>query len=204
MTNLITEAQLKAWLNIDDSADDGLLTVITSAASQLVRSYCGRSFEVDTAQAATVRYFNRLSDEIAFIDDCWSITAVATDDGDNGTYSQTWTTSDYQPNPVDGIGPYGLTGWPYTRLAAIGDLDFPVVSRPAVKVTAKWGWAALPDDVKTATLMMAAEIYNARAGGFEVFTADASFTPIRRNMLVRDLLAPYRTQRATDARFVVA
>jgi hypothetical protein len=61
----------------------------------------------------------------------------------------------------------------------------------------------LPTEVMNATLMMAAEIYKARSGGFEAFTADASFTPIRRNMLVRDALAPYRTQTAHDARFVV-
>jgi hypothetical protein len=203
MANLITEAQLKAWLNIDDSSDDQLLSMITQSASQMIRSYCGRSFEVDSAQAATVRYFNRIGDRVAFIDDAWSITAVATDDGDDGTYSQTWTTSDYQADPVGGIGPFGLAGWPYTQLAAIGDLDFPIVDRPAVKVTAKWGWTALPADVLNATLMMAGEIYKGRSGGFEVFTADASFTPIRRNMLVRDMLAPYRTRRAHDYRFAI-
>jgi len=50
---------------------------------------------------------------------------------------------------------------------------------------------------------VASEIFKAKSGGFEVFTADASFTPIRRNMLVRDLLAAYRTATAHDARFVV-
>ena len=203
MANLITEAQLKAWLNIDDSSDDGLLAMITGTASQMIRSYCGRSFEVDAAQVASARYFDRVGDRSAFIDDCWSITAVATDDGDDGTYSQSWTTSDYQADPVGGIGPTGLTGWPYTSLTAIGDLDFPTVDRPAVKVTAKWGWTALPTEVLNATLMMAGEIYKARSGGFEVFTADANFTPIRRNMLVRDALAPYRTRRAHDVRFAV-
>lgn len=203
MANLITEAQLKAWLAIDDSADDGILSVLTASASQQVRTYCGRSFEVDAAQSATARYFPPLDAYLTMIDDCWSITEVATDDGDDGTYNYTWQATDWQADPVGGIGPTGLAGWPFIRLRAVEAATFPIARRPAVKVTAKWGWAALPSDVLTATLMVAAELYKAKSGGFEVFTADASFTPIRRNMLVRDLLTPYRSVSANDARFVV-
>jgi hypothetical protein len=203
MANLITEAQLKSWLNIDDSTDDGLLSMITGSASQMVRTYCGRSFEVDTGQTATARYFVPSDEYVTLIDDCWAVTLVETDDGDDGTYNFTWQATDWQAQPVGNIGPTGLAGWPYTRIVAVEAATFPIAKRPAVKVTAKWGWSALPTEVMNATLMMAAEIYKARSGGFEAFTADASFTPIRRNMLVRDALAPYRTQTAHDARFVV-
>lgn len=203
MANIISEAQLKAWLNIDDSADDAVLALVTASASQMVRSYCGRSFTVDTAQAATARYFTRQDDYLVFIDDCWSITEVATDDGDDGTYSIIWGASDWQADPVGGVGPNGLDGWPYTSLRAVGALEFPAAARPSVKVTAKWGFSAMPSDVLQATLMVAGEIFKARSGGFEVFTADASFTPIRRNMLVRDLLNPYRGVRAHDVRFAI-
>ena len=203
MANLITEAQLKQWLSIDDSADDVVLSLVTAAASQQVRTYCGRSFDVDAAQTASARYYAPSDAFVTMIDDCWAITEVATDDGDDGTYNFTWQATDWQAQPVGNFGPTGLGGWPYTRIVAVEAATFPIASRPAVKVTGKWGWVALPDDVKMATLMVAAEIFKAKSGGFEVFTADASFTPIRRNMLVRDLLAAYRTATAHDARFVV-
>lgn len=203
MANLITEAQLKSWLNIDDSGDDAILALVTASASQMVRSYCGRSFEVDAAQAATARYFTPLGEYAVFVDDCWSISEVATDDGDDGTYSTLWTASDWQAIPVNGVGPNGMSGFPYTQINTVGALEFPWAARPAVKVTAKWGWSALPSDVLQATLMVGAEIYRARSGGFEVFTADASFTPIRRNMLVRDTLNPYRSRHAHDVRFAI-
>jgi len=203
VTNIVTEAQAKEWLEIADFVDDQRIGFIVASVSDMIARYCGRSFVVDTAQSATARYFRPLDELTCHIDDCWQITAVATDDADNATWSTTWTTADYYPDPPNGVGVDGTTGWPYTKLAAVESYTFPLTSRPAVKVTGKWGWQVLPGDIRMAALMLVAEQYRAKSGGFDTFTTDGGFTQIRRNLLVRDLLQPYRRLSANDARFML-
>ena len=203
MANLVTDDQAREWLNIGDSLDDNLIATLTSAVSQAVRLHLGRSMNVDAAQVASARYFFPADCWTVNIDDAYEITAVATDDADSGTWATTWSSSDYYALPAGGVGADGQTGWPYTSLRAVESRTFPYAIRPAVKVTAKWGWSAVPDDVEIACLMLVAEMYKARDGGYETFTSDAGFTQIRRNLVVRDLLEPYRTARASGSRFRV-
>lgn len=200
MADLIDYDQLATWLEISDATDSGIFALILPSVSSAVRKWCGRSFE--TATTGT-RYFRPLDAWTCHIDDCTAITTVATDDADSGAWGTTWASTDFYADPAGGIGPDGMTGWPYTKITAVESREFPCVARPAVKLTGTFGWAAVPDDVTMAALMLAGEQYRAKSGGFDTFTTDGSFTAIRRNVLVRDLLQPYRTARANDARFVV-
>lgn len=202
MTDLISSVDLAEWVGINDLEDEARLAPAAAAASRMVTTWCGRSFDTDTS--ATARYFYPLDPYTVFIDDAWEVTAVATDDNDDGLWSTAWSASDYYLDPPGGVGPNGQTGWPYTKLRAVESRYFPQALRPVVKVTAKWGWpTAAPDDVVLAAKMLGAELFKSRSGGSEYFTADGSFTPIRRNFIVRDLLQPYRTATANDARFVI-
>lgn len=208
MANLITDSQAKAWLNISDNEDDALIAALTSAVSRQVRSHCGRSFNSEPNQTATARYYTPLDYCTVIIDDAYEITAVATDNGDDGTYSTTWSTSDWYAWPPNGQSASGETGWPYTAIKAVESREFPYAARPSVKVTAKWGWSDsdtsdIPADVELACRMLLAEFYRAKDGGYETFTTDNGFTAIRRNTVVRDLLQPYKRERATEMRFVV-
>lgn len=204
MADLCTVEQYKAWAGITDGADDQVIDWACGAASAMIRGWCGRSFHIETNQSATARYFHPLSNVLCMIDDAHTVTTVETDDADSGAWGTSWTvTTDYILEPYSGVGPTGLTGWPYTKIVAVGSRTFPYVGRPAVKVTAKWGWSTLPDDVFTAQLMLVTEVTKSKSGGYEVFAADAQFQPIRRNVVIRDMLQPYRTSRANDARFVV-
>lgn len=204
MTNLVTDAQAKTWLGIGDSTDDTVIGYITAAVSANVRGWCGRSFNITTSDSDTARYFAPLSNTLVQIDDASTITSVATDDADDGTYSTAWATGDWQARPVGGIGPTSETGWPYSSVVAVESRVFPTVVRPAVKIVGKWGWASLPGDVFLACEMMVAEMFRAKAGGYDTFTSDGGYSTIRRNAIVRDLLAPYRRSTANDARFLVA
>lgn len=204
MANLVTDSQAKSWLDIPDAVDDARVAFLTAAASELVRGYCGRSFNVDSAQVASARYFTPDLYCTVKIDDCYEVTAVATDNGDDGSYGTTWATTDYLLLPPGGQGPYGSTGWPYTGIRAVEAREFPTwTTRPSVKVTGKWGWSSLPSDVTMATLMLVGEMFRAKSGTFEQFNADGSFTPIRQNRQVRDLLQKYKTIQSADARFWV-
>jgi hypothetical protein len=203
VTNIVTEAEAKEWLEIADYVDDQRISFIVASVSTMVANYCGRSFEVDTAQTATARYYRPLDDYSLPVDDCWQVTAVASDDADNGLWATVWAASDYYLEPAGGVSPAGLTGFPYTMVRAVESRTWPIAARPAAKITAKWGWQALPGDVRMAALMLVGEQYRAKSGGFDTFTTDGGFTQIRRNLLVRDLLQPYRRASANDARFVV-
>lgn len=203
MADLITVEEARLWQDIPDTMDDALLAVLTAAVSSSVRLWCGRSFNVDAAQVASARYFEPLDYCSVVIDDAYEITAVATDDADDGAWSTTWSASDYYTLPANGIGPDGQDGWPYTKIMAVESRTFPWAARPSVKVTAKWGWEALPDSVALACRMLLAEFYKAKDGGYATFTADNGFAVIRRNAVVRDLLQPFRTQKAGEGRFRV-
>ena len=209
MANLITDAQAKDWLNITDAEDDATVALLAAAVSNQVRAYCGRSFNSEAAQVASARYFRPLDAWTVAIDDAYEITTVATDNGDDGTYSTTWSSSDWYGLPANRQNPYGSSDrWPYTSIRAVESREFPYAQRPSVKVTAKWGWSDssvndLPDDVTLACRMLLQEMNKARDGGYDTFTTDSGFTQIRRNLVVRDLLQPYRRESASDQRFVV-
>lgn len=204
MAALVLDDEVKQFLSIADNADDVLIATINLAASDEVRHFCGRSFEVDASQAATTRVFASITDDLCMIDDAWSITLVETDSGNDGTYATDWTTSDWYAQPANNIGPTGLSGWPYTSIIAVRSLDFPAADRPNVRVTGKWGWTELPSAVRLAHLQICGELYRSRTGGYDTYTTDSGFTTIRSNRLVRDLLQPYRRSTAGDGRFLVA
>jgi hypothetical protein len=203
MAALVLDDEVKQFLEIADNADDALIGAINLAASDEVRQFCGRSFTVDPAQAATTRVFQSLTETLCMIDDAWSITLVESDSGNDGTYATDWTSSQWYAWPANGISQTGETGWPYTHITSTGSLWFPIADRPNVRVTGKWGWAALPDSVRLAHLQLCGELYRSRTGGYDTFTTDGGFTTIRSNRVVRDLLQPYRRSTAADGRFVV-
>ena len=193
-----------------DQTDDVTLATSVSAATAWVRNWCGRDFTATTSAAiASARYFDNNDYYCTPIDDCISVTSVATDDGADGTYSTAWSASDWYASPVNQTSPAGQTGWPYTAVVALSTRQFinhSYNNRPLVKVTAKWGWPATPDAVQQATLFLANEFY--KAGREAPFgTANlADFGPvlIRGNRRIMELLQPYRTGHAGDGRFLIA
>jgi hypothetical protein len=186
------------------STDDQSLALAVTSASRLVDSMCGRTFGVT---ASADRYVNPLDAYCAGIPDAATITAVASDDGADGTYSTSWSASDWYGAPVGHIGPHGGTGWPFTAIVAVGGRTFSrgTNRRPLVKVTGTWGWSAVPEDVHQATVFLAAEMFKAREAplGTAGMTDWGPIT-IRGNRRVVDLLAPFKRVSAADGRFLVA
>lgn len=199
--SIIDATALGQHIGINDGADIAKLTAAAAAACRNVQGWCGRSFDIVTGStSATARYFHVLNRTHVFIDDCTEITAVASDSADAATWATTLTSAEYYAGPLGGINSTGRDGWPYDHvLSRNGYLFYQNTSIPALKVTAKWGWVALPDDVRLATLMVGAELHKTGGGSVEQFTADGQFIPIRRNALVRDLLQDYRGWRAAPS-----
>lgn len=146
-----TLAQVKAAMSIGtaDTVDDTQLTAALAAAEQMIDGYCGRSF-APAGTAATQRVYAASDARVVYIDDATAVTAVETDEALDGTYSTSWQSGDWQVEPLNGRN--GALAVPFDRIRAVGDYAFPVAHRAAVRITATWGWAAVPDVVAQATI----------------------------------------------------
>jgi len=197
VSNYATLAELRAWVGVDDSLDDDLLDSALTAAELAVESWCGRKFTQDaTATAARVRpqstgwlYLPAFRPGGTCTADISTLTGlvVKTDDNDDGTYETTWTvTTDFEVEPFDGP--------PFHKIIAVGSRWFPTcLRRPSVQVTARWGWAAVPEPVKTATLILAGEYAKLKDAPFGVAGfGDFGVVRIRQNPKVAELLSRYQ------------
>lgn len=149
---------LKIALRIQDAVDDSLLEVALESASRMVDEYTMRNFY--NAGTAT-RIFVPTDDDCVAIDDAVSISSIAVSTLLNKTYDQVWETKDYQLEPLNNVVD-GLSGWPYTRIRAVGVWEFPYDEDDeiaTVQVTGVWGWSAVPTPVKQATIIQAMRIF---------------------------------------------
>lgn len=145
---------------IDTSNTSGDLTAAVTAASRAIEQVCGRVFW--DAGSATARTFQADNGYCISVPDFSTATGlvVATDETDDGTYDTTWSSTDYQVGPADGIY-NGATGWPFTQIEAVESRVFPTFGRRRrVQITAQWGWAAVPDAVKQATLILGHRLFD--------------------------------------------
>ena len=147
---------LKTALRIGDGVDDALLEIALESASRMVDEYTMRSFY--NAGTAT-RVFVPDDDDLVSIDDAISVSGVSVSTMFYNTFDQVWTTADYQTEPLNNMSD-GLTGWPITRIRAVGMYEFPNEDEIAtVQVTGVWGWSSVPTAVKQATIIQAMRIF---------------------------------------------
>ena len=150
-----TLAEVKASLRINDSVDDALLEIAIESASRQVDGHTNRSFTL-AGTAATARVFTTAWSDLVWVDDFASTTGlvIETADGLDGNFATTWGTADYQLEPLNGRDS-GIA-WPYSKVRSTGNKAFPVdAGIAAVRVTARWGWSAVPSAVKQATILLA-------------------------------------------------
>lgn len=149
-------AQVKSALRISDSVDDTLLEMSVESASRMIDGYAGRYFY---SSGTATRVFAADDSIVCQIDDlAGTAITLQTDPGADGTWSDTWTTTDYQLEPTNGIVD-GLDV-SYTRIRAIGDYSFPMQYGTAlVKVTGVWGWSSVPIAITQACVIQASRIF---------------------------------------------
>lgn len=151
-----TLAEVKAILRITDSVDYTLLETSIEAASRLIDSHCERVFTSGTA----TRVYAPMDSYMVEIDDLVSLTSLKTSSDADGTFDITWSATDYQLEPLNGL--VGGKHSPYTHIRAVGDYLFPSVNWPnpygeaTVQVTGVFGYAtAVPADIKQACNLIA-------------------------------------------------
>lgn len=186
-------------LTVDDQGEDIELTLALSAAHRSVDAWCGCSFE--PAGSVSQRRFSATWGTGTLIVDPFNTTSglvVATDDNDDGTAETTWTVGTDYVVGSNSVGPDGRTGWPYTEIHAVGSKAWPMrtVRPDPVYVTADWGWAATPEPVTYATILLTHDLWKSRTApsGVAGF-GDYGAIRLRENQKVVELLAPYRMGR---------
>ena len=197
MADYITTDEFMSRFGITTSSELLRIAEHVTAASRRVDEITRRQFGPHTGDA-TIRYFRPVRTGLVYIDDSYDIDEVAIDDG-TGTYPTVWATTDFETDPPNGIGPDGQDGWPASAIRAVGDYSFSRSRRSSVKVTGKWGWAAVPAAVVEATYLIAHRLYYEVKvpGGVTPPNIDFGLpgAPLQRPYTAEALLEPFKRQR---------
>jgi hypothetical protein len=151
-----TLAALKQKLGIetDDISRDTLLTSALASSSRSIDKACGRRFWLDDAAVQRTYRLSRCvvcegDGDLLLIDDVGSVTGLVVETG-SGT---SWTAvTGYETQPDNAIA----DGDPITGLLRSGTWGGYTTR---VRVTARFGWPAVPDDVTEAALIQASRLY---------------------------------------------
>jgi hypothetical protein len=179
-------ATLKNALGIQDNTRDALLDVSLSSACRSIDKFCGRRFYRDDAPSARIyRPGRRVTwdrdGELLLVDD------IATTDGlivESGTASPaSWTAiTDYETQPDNALA----EGEPITGLLRLAWWFGGYGLR--IRVTATWGWPAVPDNVVQAALIQAGRLFR-RKDSPEGVLGSADWGAIRVSRLDPDVQA---------------
>lgn len=193
MANYATLTEVKAALRITDSMDNALLEAAIDAASRWVDGWCGREFE-QASGTSTRDYIPSGRMEPLIVDDLTSVVSIKIDEDLDRSFVTTLNEIDYQLEPVNAIS-FG-NAYPYTRIRPQEDGYWPTsFSRATVRVEATYGWPAVPDAVREATILQASRLFTRLdsplgiAGFGDMGAMRVSF---RGDPDVAMLLSPYR------------
>lgn len=185
-----TVADLKTWLGITDTTDDGVLQDVLDEACSAIDADCNRYFY--QSDAGTVRYYTATRPDRVLIDDCVSLTAVETDEDGDRTYETSWAATDYDLCPDNASS----DDEPYTeiRITPEGEYDFPTGVRKGVKLTGTWGWPKVPDAIGRAAIIKAAWLFKRRETPLGIAgTADLGMVRVGRwDSDYERLIAPFQ------------
>jgi len=191
----VTELRQRMGIADTNSYVTATLEDALTAASRGIDRYCGRTFGRTEVADASARTFEVSASGIQ-TDDFWTTDGLII----NGV---AWASvTGVILEPLNGILD-GLPGWPFLRITwtsrwpstALLPASFewcaPVTT---VDVTAAWGWAAVPADVKSACLMLAEEEMKLPDTPFGVAGFGDYAIRVRSNPKVAERLAPFRVR----------
>lgn len=157
--------------------DIDLLERAVTSASRAVDSFTGRRFWQDAT--VKTRYYRPESSTLAMVDDISTTVGllIATDSGSNYLWGDAWATTDYDLEPDNADQDEAAYAW--WRVRAVGNFGFThSISRRTLKITAKFGWSAIPADVEYATILKATSLFRRKDAPFGV-AGFGDFGPVR-------------------------
>jgi len=174
---------------VSDTIDDDLLELAVEAASRDIDQASERIFY----SLSDTRIFIPRDSSNTAIDDLVSVTTIKTSTSADGAFDVTWTSSDYQLMPLNGVAG-GMTV-PYDLIYAVGDYSFPQSGQEAtVQVVGTWGFSSVPVAIKQATVLLSARIFkrNDSPGGVMGFGDLGIIRVGRMDPDIDKLIQPYR------------
>jgi hypothetical protein len=192
VTDYVTVDQVKSALQIKNDANDDLLAVAITAASRRIDEHCRDQFwSADTPSARVLApdypgdiWTGAYASTVGMI--------VETDDDNDGTFETLWAASDWQAEPLvpqagapfnrvvavgakffpgarkqpylsypyNGYG-YGYGGFMYSGIGS-GQTAYGQSYRARVRITARWGWPAVPAQVMQACQILAIDYFKSK------------------------------------------
>ena len=161
-----TLAEYKAWIAVrglegavgTDTSDDSVIEILIEAASRYFDRETGERF---FQTADEVRYYTPKDSDIIEFDSLAEMTSLEVDYYGLQSYSAI-TSIEYNLLPANAAA----LGNPYTcaEIRTHFTSSYFPKRRNAVKITGKWGWPAIPQDVKEAVLSIAQGLNSTRSG----------------------------------------
>ena len=184
----ITPAEHEAYCRSTVTADIVEHEAAVMAASAMIDRYCARTFTVP--EAATTRLFVVRNSHLVKVDDIANTTdLVIVDD------TTTLVATDYQletsPGRAARPDSAGLTR-PYAYIRRISG-GWNIDGEAALSVTARFGWPAIPDEVKLATKMLGKDLLASRDTRFGFAQVGDFSRRVGENSMETALLAPLKS-----------
>lgn len=191
-----TTTQLRTHLGDTNSLTTELLERAINAASRAVDRYCGRRFWLDTS--TSTRTYEITNGGKVFVDDIGTRTGVVVKIGTDGvTFPTTLTVNtDFilEPRNADQYASASFDAYAFWEVRAVnGRIFYPSSDGPAMSVTARYGWSAVPPEVEQAAILKAASLFKRKDAPFGVagFGEFGAVRITRSDPDVMDLLEGY-------------
>lgn len=140
------------------TTDDQLLCDVITSVSRGIDKQTSRYFYKSTASEE--RYFTANNYSRVFVGDVVSVTALSTDTLDGSrTYPVAWSATDYDLWPYDAATGSEPEPYRFIEVTTAGLYQFPVSVRKGVKLSAVFGWSAVPEMINSACLIWSARLY---------------------------------------------
>lgn len=175
-TQYVDKEDLKTYIGLSGTGQDTNIDNAINGASRLIDKICGRHFWQD--DSATIKYYTPINEFYLEVDDISTTTGliVQLDTTDDGTYDTTLTLdTDFVLKPfnpqVHKISNTTYT-YPQTELHILTTRSserFDNLIIKNVKITAKFGWSAIPEAISQATLLQASRLFKRKDAPFSVF-----------------------------------
>lgn len=187
MADYATLTELKTALRITDTSDDTELQAKLTSASRRVDQDTGRIHGFGVDANATARIYTPMHEELLTVDDISTSVGLIVEQGRGTSWSVVDSNSyDLLPQNAEADSRAIET---LQRVSGC----WPLWGATRVRVTAKWGWPAVPDNIKNATILLAARLFRRKDSpeGLKGF-ADLGVVRVSRwDPDYADLIGPY-------------
>ena len=185
---------LRVTATTDATDPDSVLELVAlESAARAIERACSRRFAVDT-ETPTARYytptiiegrdpivyatssfpFSWLRHYVMTIDDVTDTTGMLVDFDTTGNGDYNTNTTAYRVGPTNAPA----RGLPYSRIIFNTGV-YPPIYEESVRVTADWGWTAIPNTIRQANLIQAARFFQRRDAAFGIAGSPAMGNEIR-------------------------